>query len=1583
MSINANAAIDIEKYNLIDTASYSLKHNGGRTNRRTGEISDVYILTNNSSEALTGNLFLEIDITPKNINNLTNQDDVTTAGNGIIYLPIASLAPQESYTYTLIFSSPGRQRFTYKQNLYALNHAPEITSLPIKEIIWPNNYQYVVEATDLDNDFINFELIKGPNGAVINSITGLMTWSTQNSVADIYDVIIKVKDNKGGEITQEYKVQLFEPSNYAPEIISDPILTASINTLYTYQVIAVDQDNDELTYSLINGPENMAIDMLSGKIEWNVSALDVGEYLVQINVSDGNKSAKQAYNLKVTSPGNTAPSIISTPELEIITQHFYSYQLIATDPESDPLIFELITAPIGMVIDKNTGLISWLTDLRESQFFTIKIKATDPSGLFDEQQYQLRLLSNPNTPPIITSMPITIIKDQSEFNYQIEATDQEDLQLSYQKVSGPSEVKVEQSTGLLSWTPIGMELQGEINGNDYCKITQDESTRVNGFADVFIIVDESGSMSGEHNWISELVPALESGLLELGVGNTESNLYGLVGYERSPRFLSSDNELMVPIDNFSALTQQLRLGGGYEDGYRAMYDTLDSYPIRASSAKNLILITDEDRDGSVPNYDTMKSKLIDENIILNSVVNSNFYCEDGASAIGISADGIGYVADGQGSYYLCSGAYAQGASGSTIRDYVDLAIETGGAAWNLNFLRSGGIRAQSFSKALVDIKIKEIIEQLPSIKQVDLQINQLEIEEQDSNVVSINANVYNRGLADTEHSYSVTFYSKNKVLGVTHSTGLFSTASEKVSLTNIHEKALGESISAYIVSGNDECQLDNNLASAAAIQVQVTDSLNAIDKQWVTVNTITVNTPPTIFETRNSTLEVGEKFSYQLSASDKNVGDNIYFSLIHAPLGMKINPSSGVVSWQPTPSDIGDIEVTAVVTDLSGEKASTNMTFTVLDILKAPVIVSEPILTAQIGASYYYQVVAQSDRNALLTYKLVDAPEGMIVNENTGEITWRPTAITQDGGHVVIVEVIDDKNLIAIQTFNITAITSGTAAEFISSPNTYLELGNTFSYVVEVSEPTNGVISLTLQQAPQGAELDLMNDLITWTPNVAGNYTFQVLATTQGAIQSYQQFELQVVEQRNLPPEITSQVQWIKDESNALTYQVIAYDPEGESLSYSLVEAPIGMSISDEGLVSWPEGSHTDGRFTVRIKVADSTGIFTEQITSFAYFPNNKAPLITSQPVGVSAIGLTYLYSINAEDADGDPVNFSLEQAPENAVLNGNEIEWEPTSEQLGTQSFLIKVIDPYGAYSMQSFNVTVLEVLNNNAPIITSTPTFEAFSEQLYSYQVIAADPDNNPLSYRLVDAPANMNINSDGFISWLPNAEQEGANTITLRVFDSYGASSEQSFNVSVNVGGKPVITSTPILSAYHDFTYQYQVEVVDIDDTEFSYQLISAPGGMTLNTSGELVWLPTIDDVGEYLIAFKVIDSVNNIDTQAFNLMVKYQGESLPPEITSEPRLTAKTEVVYQYQIVATDPDGDVLNYQLVEAPTGMTISASGLIQWLATEQVVGSNNVTISVRGITGQEATQSFQIIATAPGQFNRRVCRSVTQAANL
>jgi len=85
------------------------------------------------------------------------------------------------------------------------------------------------------------------------------------------------------------------------------------------------------------------------------------------------------------------------------------------------------------------------------------------------------------------------------------------------------------------------------------------------------------------------------------------------------------------------------------------------------------------------------------------------------------------------------------------------------------------------------------------------------------------------------------------------------------------------------------------------------------------------------------------------------------------------------------------------------------------------------------------------------------------------------------------------------------------------------------------------------------------------------------------------------------------------------------------------------------------------------------------------------------------------------------------------------------------------------------------------------------------------------------------------------------------------------------------------------------------------------------------------------------------------------------NLPPVIESDPVTTAKEGVAYTYDVEATDPNGDILEFSLLVHPTGMTInSTTGVISWTPTEAQIGANDIEIEVSD-QYRSITQSFTI----------------------
>jgi hypothetical protein len=103
---------------------------------------------------------------------------------------------------------------------------------------------------------------------------------------------------------------------------------------------------------------------------------------------------------------------------------------------------------------------------------------------------------------------------------------------------------------------------------------------------------------------------------------------------------------------------------------------------------------------------------------------------------------------------------------------------------------------------------------------------------------------------------------------------------------------------------------------------------------------------------------------------------------------------------------------------------------------RPPRIVSNPPLQTAVGQSYTYNVKATDPDDDRLTYELLIAPPGMVIDPGVGKITWSPTGDRQ-GGTAVAVQVRDPAGAADVQAFDLDAAVLFTGAPVGGFPNLF------------------------------------------------------------------------------------------------------------------------------------------------------------------------------------------------------------------------------------------------------------------------------------------------------------------------------------------------------------------------------------------------------------------------------------------------------------------------------------------------------------------------------------------------------------------
>ncbi len=293
---------------------------------------------------------------------------------------------------------------SYTITVQNVNDAPVIHEQTLPEAEEDTVYSFFVEAHDIDDDPLVYTLTEKPSGMSIDTNSGEISWTPTNGQVGRHNVTVKVNDGNGGTDNRTWNLTVMNV-NDAPEIISDPVTVVEEDSSYLYNLKTVDIDGDDLEFSLKKAPSGMGIDIETGSLNWTPENEDVGEHFVTVEVTDGNGSVMQSFELTVNNV-NDAPLITSEPQKNATEDSEYVYDVEGIDVDDDELIYSLSEKPTGMTIEQSSGVISWVPSDSDVGEHSVKVRCIDGNGGVSEQKFLLKV-ENLNDAPHLSGATVS------------------------------------------------------------------------------------------------------------------------------------------------------------------------------------------------------------------------------------------------------------------------------------------------------------------------------------------------------------------------------------------------------------------------------------------------------------------------------------------------------------------------------------------------------------------------------------------------------------------------------------------------------------------------------------------------------------------------------------------------------------------------------------------------------------------------------------------------------------------------------------------------------------------------------------------------------------------------------------------------------------------------------------------------------------------------------------------------------------------------------------------------------------------------------------------------------------------------
>jgi hypothetical protein len=1213
-------------------------------------------------------------------------------------------------------------------------------------------------STDPDGDTaFTYELVDTehyPDNAAF-TITGNTLKSAVSfnyEVKDSYHIRVRTTDPWGAYYEEVFSIVIIDV-NDAPVLAPIGNKTASEGVLLTFDAEATDEDEGQtLTFSLTGAPDDASIDPTTGVFTWTPREEDGGQsFTFTVCVSDSVFS--DCETITVTVNEVNSPPVLDPIEPKTVNE-LATLNFTATATDSDipvqTLTFSLADGvggdvPEGAGIDPSSGVFSWTpTEAQGPGEYTFDVCVSD--GALSDCETITVTVDEVNVAPVLAEIGDKIIAELALLSFNASATDA-DLPaqpLVFSLADGvggevPEGAGIDPSSGVFSWTPTEAQGPGEYT---------------------FDVCVSDGALS-DCETITVTVTEVNVAPVLAEIGDKTIAELALLSFNAS----ASDADLPEQPLVFS-------LAGEVPEGAAISSEGAFSWTPTEAQGPGEYTFDVCVSDGALSDCETITVTVSEVNI---APVLAEIEDQSVAELVLLTFTATASDADLPAQTLVFS--LADGVGGDVPEGA--LITDEGVFSWTPTEAQGPGV--YTFDVCVTD-----------SYSGSDCETITITVSE--VNVAPVLAPIGDQFVAELD---TLTFTAKASDADIPAQTLVFSLAD---GVGGDVPEGAGIDPSSGVFSWTPT---EDQGPGVYTFDVCVSDGeLN--DCETITVTVSEVNVAPVLGEIGDKTINELSKLAFTATATDINLPpQTLTFSLVGAPTGAAIDPTTGAFSWTPSEEQgPGDYTFTVKVCDdgtpsLCDEE---EITVTVNEVNEAPVAVNDTYATVKNQViTILPPGVMTNDTDAdipanTLTAVLVTgipAGEGILIFAPSGAFSYTPPTDFL-GTTSFTYKVFDGSVYSNIATVSITVTEGnlpptditmtdqtilenqpiGTVVSYLSSvdPN----LGDTFTYslVSGTGDADNGSFSISGNQLLSAAVFDY---------ETKSNYTIRIRSTDQGGRYFEKSFVITILNVND--PPVANNQSVTTPEDTTLPITLTGSDQDGDLLSFAVIAQPLhGILTGTAPNLTYTPAENYNGSDSFTFNANDGNLVSNTATVSITVTAVNDAPVAHDKSVATLE-DTPITISLDASDVDGDPLNVIMVTSPEhgNVTISGLVVIYEPSPNYYGTDSFRYKVNDGTVDSNTATVSITITPV---NDPPVAEDLVLETIENQAIEFELLASDPDGDSLNYSITLSPEHGNVSCSGInCTYTPEAGWSGTDSFTYIANDGELDSNEATVEIIVH--------------------------------------------------------------------------------------------------------------------------------------------------------------------------------------------------------
>lgn len=219
---------------------------------------------------------------------------------------------------------------------------------------------------------------------------------------------------------------------------------------------------------------------------------------------------------------------------------------------------------------------------------------------------------------------------------------------------------------------------------------------------------------------------------------------------------------------------------------------------------------------------------------------------------------------------------------------------------------------------------------------------------------------------------------------------------------------------------------------------------------------------------------------------------------------------------------------------------------------------------------------------------------------------------------------------------------------------------------------------------------------------------------------------------------------------------------------------------------------------------------------------------------------------LTANDADNDPLSFSISVPPSHGTLSGTtpNLVYTPDENYIGTDQLYFKANDGKKVSPIASIVLNICPLIIDTKPV-ANTAHLNIPEDTDVSFTLKGKDPNGDSLTYMLLSQPTHGQITGIApHISYIPEKDYHGLACFTFQVSDGVEISDPAGVTITISpVNDSPIADDATIITN-KNVARRFELSFHDVDSTSLTFQLITEPSHGTITFDfPEMIYNPDL--------------------------------------------------------------------------------------------------------------------------------------------